>query len=141
MLTEDTEYDEYVNQKTGQIKLSKVCKVLSMMVWGLIMAKAKASFTFTDIFDGQERQKKQNKIFYICVMIALAQLIKSCAENNYAETFINQIEHQLDTKVFNISTEANETTTKLNASNGQSHHGPLVQATKNEDVNIDEIIS
>lgn len=112
-----------------------------MMVWGLIMAKAKASFTFTDIFDGQERQKKQNKIFYICVMIALAQLIKSCAENNYAETFINQIEHQLDTKVFNISTEANETTTKLNASNGQSHHGPLVQATKNEDVNIDEIIS
>ena len=46
--------------------------MLSMSVWGLVMAKARASFTLTDIIDVNERGKKKNKIFYICILIAIA---------------------------------------------------------------------
>ena len=67
-----------------------------MSVWGLVMAKARASFTMTDIFDKFERQKKSNKIFYICILIVFAQLLKSCAENDYAERFVNDVEAKFD---------------------------------------------
>ena len=107
-----------------------------MSVWGLIMAKARASFTMTDIFDKSERQKKSNKIFYICILIAFAQILKSCAENDYAEKFINKVEHQLDDKVFNV----NETKAVVNVSESGHHHGPKVMAAKSseeDDISVD----
>lgn len=111
-----------------------------MSVWGLIMAKARASFTMTDIFDKSERQKKSNKIFYICILIAFAQILKSCAENDYAEKFINKVEHQLDDKVFNIN---NETKAVVNVSEAGHHHGPKVKSAKSsevDEISVDQII-
>ena len=57
---EKTEYDEYVDKETGQINLNKVCHLLSMTVWGLIMAKARASFKLSDMLDKTQRKKKAN---------------------------------------------------------------------------------
>jgi len=63
-----------------------------MSVWSLLMAKARASFTMTDITNTNQRKKKYNQIFYICIMIAMAQFLKSCAENNYVENFVEKAE-------------------------------------------------
>ena len=46
-----TEFDKYVDQKTGQIYLNQLSNVLSAGIWGLVMAKARATFSFVDLID------------------------------------------------------------------------------------------
>lgn len=141
-LTQETEYDEYVDPQTGRIDLSKVCHMLSMTVWGLVMAKARASFTLSDLFDSSQRKKKSNLVFYICIMIGIAQLLKSCAENKYAENFLNDIEDKLDSGLFNVSTlNASVLNDSLGLPAGKHHKRPKVQSSNPEAaVSLDEII-
>ena len=94
-----------------------------MAVWGLVMAKARASFSMSDIFDNDQRKRKSNQIFYICIMLAICQLLKSCAENDYAERFINNIESKLDQKVFHVNNSETNSTVS-----GSHHRGPTVQS-------------
>ena len=109
-----------------------------MSVWGLVMAKARASFTMTDIFNKFERQKKSNRIFYICILIAFAQLLKSCAENDYAERFVNDVEAKLDNKVFHI----NGTNNTVNATEQGQHRllEEAVTAVPAKKASLDDII-
>lgn len=67
-----------------------------MSVWGLVMAKARATFTMTDIIDKDKRKQSSNKIFYICLLIGASQLLKSCADNNYADKLVSNIENEID---------------------------------------------
>lgn len=43
-----------------------------MALWGLVMAKAKASFNISDLLDKDQIKSKYSKIFYIVIMIAVA---------------------------------------------------------------------
>jgi hypothetical protein len=43
-----------------------------MALWGLIMAKARASFKISDLLDKEQIKSKYSRIFYIVVMIAVA---------------------------------------------------------------------
>jgi hypothetical protein len=47
-------------------------------------------------------------------MIAMAQLLKSCAENNYIENFVEKAEQTIDHTIFNKTSH---------------HHGPIVKST------------
>lgn len=44
-----TEYDAFIDQKSGQISLNKVSSALSAAVWGLVMAKARSTFGLSDL--------------------------------------------------------------------------------------------
>jgi len=57
-LNNKTEYDDYIDAQTGQIELQKLCGVLSMALWGLIMAKARAIFQISDILEPEKMKKK-----------------------------------------------------------------------------------
>lgn len=50
-MTRSDSYDEYVDYQTGRIKLNRVCKILATALWGLVFAKARASFNMSDIID------------------------------------------------------------------------------------------
>ena len=104
------------------------------------MAKAKATFSLADVIDTEKRQKKSNKIFYMVLMIGLAQILKSCAENDYADKFISSVEDKLDAKLFKISQSNLTDSTEQNRKG--HHHGPKVQANKYQDekVSLDQII-
>lgn len=43
-----------------------------MALWGLIFAKARASFKIADLFDKDQIKSKYSKIFYIVIMITVA---------------------------------------------------------------------
>lgn len=43
-----------------------------MSIWGLVMAKARATFTMSDLKDPKEIKGKYTKILYIGVMIVFA---------------------------------------------------------------------
>jgi len=88
------------------------------------MAKARASFSMTDIIDSSQRKKKYNQIFYISIMIAMAQLLKSCAENNYVENFVEEAERTIDHTIFNKTSH---------------HHGPIVKSAHNM-ASLDEVL-
>jgi hypothetical protein len=49
--TTPTEFDKFVNQETGNIQISQVCQSLSVALWGLLMAKARSTFSISDITD------------------------------------------------------------------------------------------
>lgn len=57
-------------------------------------------------------------------MIGLAQVLKSCAENNYVENFIEKAEHKIDHSIFNKTSH---------------HHGPVVKSAHNT-TSLDEVI-
>lgn len=124
MLTETNEFDKFVDQQSGKININQICEILSMSVWSLLMAKARASFSMTDIVDSSQRKKKYNQIFYISIMIAIAQILKSCAENNYVENFVEKAEETIDHNIFNKTIH---------------HHGPIVKSAHNT-ASIDEVL-
>lgn len=74
-------------------------------------------------------------------MIGVAQLLKSCAENEYAEKFLNEIENKLDKSVFNISTYSLNISQEEHLSS-KHHHGPKVMASNPSDteLNLDVMI-
>lgn len=88
------------------------------------MAKARASFNISDMVDQTQRKKKYNQIFYICIMIGLAQMLKACAEYNYVENFVDKVENKVDHSLFNKTSH---------------HHGPIVKSAHNE-TSLDDII-
>ena len=57
-------------------------------------------------------------------MIAMAQLLKSCAENNYIENFVDKAEQTIDYTIFNQTSH---------------HHGPIVKSTQNT-ASLEEVI-
>lgn len=67
-----------------------------MALWGLVMAKARSTFTLTDLVDSNEIKKKYSKIFYIVIMVGVAQLFKISAESKYMDTFVDNIESKID---------------------------------------------
>lgn len=84
------------------MKLGKVCNVLGSALWGLVFAKARASFDMSDIVDRRKLKLKYNKIFYICIMIALGQILKSCADSSYADNLIDDLENKIDSQIFKV---------------------------------------
>lgn len=44
-----TEYDAYIDQKSGEIDLNKTIHGLNAAIWGLFLAKARASFQLSDL--------------------------------------------------------------------------------------------
>jgi len=53
-----TEYDAYVDQKSGSLNVDKLSNFVSASVWGLVLAKARASFHLTDLGDSKLMKKK-----------------------------------------------------------------------------------
>ena len=99
-LTEKTEYDAYIDQQTGRIKLKKLCDFLGSTVWALVFAKARACFQLSDITNRKQLKKKYNMIFYTCLLVLFAQLLKSCADSSYADNLIDNIEDKIDSAIF-----------------------------------------
>ena len=67
-----------------------------MALWGLVMAKARSTFTLTDLVDSNEIKKKYSKIFYIVIMIGVAQLFKISAESKYMDRFVDKVEFNFE---------------------------------------------
>jgi hypothetical protein len=51
-----------------------------MGLWSLVLAKARATFQISDLVDKEHVKQKYSKIFYMGVMIAVAQLLKLSAD-------------------------------------------------------------
>ena len=88
-MSEPTEYDELVDQKTGRIDLSGLCNMLGSGLWGLVFAKARASFKMSDVVDRKQLKSKYNKIFYTCILVIVAQTFKSLADSHQADIIID----------------------------------------------------
>ena len=72
MYNEESPYDDFINKKTGDVKVNQVCDSLSVALWGLIMAKARTTFALADLTDSKKIKSKISKIFYIGIMVAIA---------------------------------------------------------------------
>ena len=112
---EETRYDDFVNQENGDIKVNQVCETLSVALWGLVMAKAKASFALSDLTDSKLIKQKFSKLIYLGVMVFFAQILKLSAENNYVNHFITQVEIKIDSAV--------------NLPSNSTSHGPVVSSS------------
>ena len=123
-LTTKTEYDNYIDEKTGQINLSMVCQSLSVGMWGLILAKARATFQISDLLNSSAIKSKHSKIVYLGLMIAVSQLLKYLADYNLVEMTANKIETRVD-NLLNVNSTLS------------AHHGPMVQSVH---VSVDEIV-
>ena len=79
-------------------------------------------------------------------MIGIAQLLKSCAENNYIERFVDNIESKVDSNVFGLtSNKTNFTLDDLRSKHHNKHGGHRVRASRQkddtaEDISLDELI-
>lgn len=112
----ETPYDDLIDKKTGDINVNKVCQQLSVALWGLIMAKAKTTFSLADLMDSNKIKSKVSKIFYLGVMVGVAQMLKISAENNYIEHYLGDIEISIENKM----------DTKIDVPS----HGPVVKSQR-----------
>ena len=95
-----TEYDDYINQKTGQLDLNRLSSALSASIWGLVMAKARATFELKDIIDHNHIKAKYNKMFYMTLMIIFAQMLKYSADHNLLESIADTSETKFEAYLF-----------------------------------------
>lgn len=95
-LTTPTEYDKFVNQETGNIQLSQVCQGLSVALWGLLVAKARATFALSDLVEPEKIKQKVSKLVYLGLMVAVAQVLKMSAESNYIDKYVEVVETKVD---------------------------------------------
>ena len=94
-LSTPTEYDIFV-QASGNIKVSQVCNSLSVALWGLLMAKARATFAISDLVDPKQIKQKVSKLFYLGLMVGVAQLLKMSAEGNFVDNYVEGVEAKFD---------------------------------------------
>ena len=73
--------------------------MLSVSLWSLVLAKARATFQISDLVHREHVKAKYNKIFYIGVMIVVAQLLKLCADQSFVTTLIDEVESKIDGKI------------------------------------------
>jgi hypothetical protein len=99
-LTEKTAFDDYINAKSGEVDSSKVCHLLSVGIWGLVLAKAKATFSLSDILDPSKIEKKYNKMLFMFLMMLLAQLFKFSSENSLVESVVKTSESKFESQFF-----------------------------------------
>lgn len=92
-----TEFDQYVDQSTGQLQINKMLSALSMAIWGLLMAKARATFQLADIFDSAKIRKKQAQLVYIAIMMGAAQILKLCSQTTFVNNLVDKAEHKIET--------------------------------------------
>jgi hypothetical protein len=63
------------------------------------MAKARATFQISDILDSQKIKSKYNQIFWLGILVCIAQFLKLSAEHKFldsmAENTESKIEHVL----------------------------------------------
>lgn len=78
-----TEFDKFVDQKTGEINLSSLASSLSVCLWGLILAKSRATFTMADLVKRDELMAKKKQVLTLTLMMAVAQLLKMLSENSF----------------------------------------------------------
>ena len=96
--TTKTEFDSYVNQTTGNIDMNRVCQTLSMSIWGLVMAKARATFSLSDLINQKDLKSKYNKMFWMGILIIIAQLFKLSADNSYLQNLTNAAEAKIESE-------------------------------------------
>ena len=96
-LTTPTDYDNFVSKETGNIQVSQVCNSLSIALWGLVWAKARATFAISDLVDPKQIKAKVSKLFYLGLMVGVAQLFKMSAETKYIDNYVEGIEAKVDT--------------------------------------------
>lgn len=116
MYNEETPYDKFIDKQTGDVRVNQVCQSLSVALWGLIMAKAKTTFSLADLTDSKQIKSKISKIFYLAVMAGIAQSLKISAERDYIDHFLGDIEIKIDSSL----------NTKVDAPT----HGPVVKSQK-----------
>ena len=78
------------------------------------MAKAKTTFSLADLMDSNKIKSKVSKVFYLAVMVGVAQLLKMSAENNYINHYLGDIEISIESKM----------DTKIDVPS----HGPVVKS-------------
>jgi hypothetical protein len=137
-LTTPTEYDQFVNQETGNIQMSQVCQVMSCALWGLLVAKARATFALSDIVDPKMIKQKVSKLFYIAAMVVVAQVLKITAESNYIDNYVEGIESKVDT-MLNEQTGPKVQSSSLNLQELSKFRSNQVKADKSlDDFNFHE---
>lgn len=116
MYNEETPYDQFIDKKSGDIKVNQICQQLSVALWGLVMAKAKATFSLADLTDSKKIKSKISKVFYLGIMVAIAQAIKISADRNYVNHFLEDVEIHIDSAM----------NTKMDVPS----HGPVVKSER-----------
>ena len=77
--------------------MSQVCNSLSIALWGLVWAKARATFAISDLVDPKQIKAKVSKLFYLGLMVGVAQLFKMSAESQYIDNYVDGVEAKVDT--------------------------------------------
>ena len=67
-----------------------------MGLWGLIVAKARATFSLSDIVHPDHIKPKVSKVFYLGIMVGFFQLLKLSAESNVIDTYVDSFESRVD---------------------------------------------
>ena len=65
-------FDDYVDKKTGEVQVNKLGNQISIVIWGLVLAKARASFHLTDLVDPTLMKKKYKQIFWLSFLLVFA---------------------------------------------------------------------
>lgn len=90
----DMNFEEYIDQATGNISISAISSTISMFMWGLIMAKAKTGFTAAFSKDALTVQSSFSKMIGMGVLIVIAGLAKLNADGHYVESFVETVKIQ-----------------------------------------------
>ena len=81
---------EYVNAN-GDIDLSSLSKGLSMFIWGLVLAKAKAGVTAAASKDHKTVSSSYGKTVGIMLLIGVASIAKYNAETNFVDQILKPV--------------------------------------------------
>ena len=88
----DINYEDYLN--AGNLNISAISNTLSMFLWGLVMAKAKAGFTAATSKDASAVNSSIGKMIGLGVLICVAGVAKLNADNHYLENFVDTVKNQ-----------------------------------------------
>lgn len=77
-----TEFDAYIDQKSGEIDMNKTIHGLNAAIWGLFLAKARASFQLTDLIHPKQIHLQSKKVFGLAMLLLLMQFLKFSNESS-----------------------------------------------------------
>jgi hypothetical protein len=119
--------------------MSQVCQVLSCALWGLLVAKARATFELSDLVDPKLIKQKVSKLVYLGMMVAFAQVLKVSAESNYIDNYVEGIESKVDSLLNEQRTGPKVQSTSLNLQELSKFRSNQVKAVKSvNDFNFHE---
>lgn len=79
---------------SGNLGIEAIASTFQMLLWGLVMAKAKTGFSAAATKNLGSVKSSQGKMVGIGILICIAGLAKLNADNHYIDNFVDTVKTQ-----------------------------------------------